>query len=197
LPVTAAEYELLCRLVQDDRTAFDAIYRQYFHPVYCNAIKITRDKEAAEDILQEVFITLWEKRKTISLEQSVGGWLFVLCYNKSVNLLRMKLRESSAYQLLQEPGADDIVDEMKYNLQWQILENAMAQLSPQKRKVFELCKIQGKTYEETASALQISKYTVKEYLSSAVSFVKEYVHHHLQSSVAVNTGIFIFLFANS
>ena len=195
--VTATEYELLCRLVQGDRTAFDVIYRQYFYPVYCNAVKITRDKDAAEDILQEVFIALWEKREAISLEQSVGGWLFVVCYNKSVNVLRKKLRQSLVYQQLEEPAEDNSVDTTNYNLQWQILEDAMAQLSPQKRKVFELCKIQGKTYEETASVLQISKYTVKEYLSASVSFLKEYVHHHPQSSVTVSSGIFSFILVNS
>ena len=191
------EEVLINQCIEWDKRAQNMLYKQFSSKMFSVCFRYARNREEAEDILQEVFITLWEKRKTISLEQSVGGWLFVLCYNKSVNLLRKKLRESSAYQILKEPITDDIVDEMKYNLQWQILENAMAQLSPQKRKVFELCKIQGKTYEETASALQISKYTVKEYLSSAVSFVKEYIHHHPQSSVAVNTGFFVFLFANS
>lgn len=193
MPVTANEYKLLCRLVNGDRHAFDAIYHQYFNAVYCNVLKITRDKEAAEDLLQEVFIALWEKRETISPEQSVGGWLFVISYNKSINLLRKKLRESIAYKQLQEPAEDVFEDRSDYNLQWKILEDAMSQLSPQKRKVFELCKIQGKTYEETALALRISKYTVKEYLSAAVSFLKEYVHRHPQSSVVATTGIFLFI----
>jgi RNA polymerase sigma-70 factor (ECF subfamily) len=70
-----------------------------------------------------------------------------------------------------------------------MLEEAMSRLSPQKRKVFELCKLQGKTYEETASVLQISKYTVKEYLTAAVGSVKEYVHQHPQSSVAVSSAV--------
>lgn len=192
---TTAELELLRHLIKGDRHAFDAIYRHYFHAVYCNALKITRDSAVAEDVLQEVFITLWEKKETINPDQSVGGWLFVLCYNKSVNLLRKKLRESIAYQQLQEPSED--IAAVDYNLQWQLLEEAMAQLSPQKRKVFELCKIQGKTYEETAIALQISKYTVKEYLSSSVSFLKEYVRLHPQSTVAVSSGIFFYMLTNS
>ena len=197
LLLTAHEYELLTSLVQGDRAAFDDIYRQYFHSVYCNAIKITRDKTAAEDVVQEVFITLWEKRDTISLEKSIGGWLFVSCYNKSVNLLRKKLRESAACKELVTPDMDSMSDEEQFGLQWQLLENAMAQLSPQKRKVFELCKLQGKTYEETASALHISKYTVKEYLSASVSFLREYVQQHTQqSSVATSTGIFMLLAAN-
>lgn len=197
MSVSAGEYELLSRLANGDRNAFDGIYRQYFHAVYRNAVKITRDAVSAEDVLQEVFISLWEKRETISLQQSVGGWLFVLCYNKSINLLRKKLRDSVACQQLQDLDVDDTMDDTKYELQWSLLEDAISQLSPQKRKVFELCKIQGKSYEETASALQISKYTVKEYLSASVSFLKEYVHHHPETSIVATTGIFFFMLNNS
>ena len=183
------EEEILCRLAKGNRQAFDAIYRQYFHAVYCNALKITREVSAAEDVLQEVFIALWQKKETIETERSVGSWLFVVCYNKSVNILKKKLRESLAHQQMQQVTEDSSEETIYYNLQWEMLEEAMAQLSPQKRKVFELCKLQGKSYEETATTLHLSKHTVKEYLSAAVSFVKEYVHQHPQSSVAVTTGL--------
>ena len=60
----------------------------------------------------------------------------------------------------------------------QLLTEAINQLSPQKRKVLELCKLQGKTYEETARELHISRHTVKEYLASAISHVKGYIRQH-------------------
>jgi RNA polymerase sigma factor (sigma-70 family) len=94
--ISSNDNKLLIGLVQGNRKAFDAIYRQYFHAVYCNALKLTRDAAASEDMLQEVFIALWEKRATIDTTRSIGGWLFVICYNKSINILRKKLRESLA-----------------------------------------------------------------------------------------------------
>jgi len=191
---TANEYELLCRLIKDDRTAFDAIYRQYFHAVCQNALKITRDITVAEDVLQEVFITLWEKRKTIDINRSVAGWLFVICYNKSINQLRKKLQELMVRQKLQQSITEIFAtDEALYEQQWQLLENAISQLSSQKRKVFELCKLQGKTYEETAAILHISKYTVNEYLSAAMCFLKEHVKHQPESSVMATVGLFLYL----
>ena len=54
----------------------------------------------------------------------------------------------------------------------------MDQLSPQKRKVFELCKVQGRTYKKAAEELHISKYTVKEYLSEALISIKKYIGEH-------------------
>jgi len=173
---------LVCRLMAGDMRAFNEIYRLYFHPVFNNAVKLTRDQAVAEDILQEVFITLWEKRATIDPERSLAGWLFVLCYNRSINILRRRLRESLLYRQLPQPGESSTEDEVKFGIQWNILENAMSRLSPQRRRVFELCKLQGKSYEEAASELHISKYTVKEYLSAAVVAIKEYSLHHPEAT---------------
>ncbi len=178
------EKELACRLITGDIEAFNEIYQKYFHPVYYNALKITRETPVAEDVPQEVFIALWEKRQTIDPEKSLAGWLFILCYHKSVNILRRKLRESLIYKELQAPEESSMEEEIKYGTQWKVLENALSCLSPQRRRVFELCKLQGKTYEEAAMELRISKYTVKEYLSAAVASIKEYTLHHSGSAVA-------------
>lgn len=191
LPIAChTEKELACRLITGDMEAFNEIYQRYFHPVYCNALKIIRETPVAEDVLQEVFITLWEKRATIDPENSLAGWLFIVCYHKSVNILRKKLRESLLYKNLQPPSLqppeeNSMEEEIRYGTQWKILENALSCLSPQRRKVFELCKLQGKTYEEAALELRISKYTVKEYLSSAVASIKEYSLHHPGSTAAL------------
>ena len=174
--------ELARRLIAGDIAAFDEVYRRNFHPVYCNALKITREVSLAEDALQEVFIILWEKRSTIDPEKSLAGWLFIICYHQSINILRKKLRESLLYKGLQQPDEYSMEEEIKYGKQWKILENALSSLSPQRRRVFELCKLEGKTYEETALELRISKYTVKEYLSSAVAAIKEYSLHHSGSA---------------
>jgi RNA polymerase sigma-70 factor (ECF subfamily) len=185
------EKMLVRRLVAGDIAAFNEIYRFYFHPVYSNAVKITRDTAVAEDILQDVFITLWEKRDTIDPERSLAGWLFVLCYNRSINILKKRLRESLLYRQLPPSAENSAEEEIKFGIQWNILENAMSNLSPQRRRVFELCKLQGKSYEQAAAELHISKYTVKEYLSAALSSIKEYSRHHPETSVLLLPLIFL------
>lgn len=189
---TKTDYELLTRLIEGDTKSFDLIYKTYVQAVYANALKITRNKVLAEDIVQEVFIALWEKRTTIDATRSVGNWLFVVCYNKAVNLLRKQLHEAAALnglpQPVTEPGGSAVIE-----MQWQLLEQAIASLSPQKRRVFELCKLQGKSYEETAKAMQLSKHTVKEYLSAAVVCIKEHIQLHPESSVALVAGALFFL----
>jgi len=189
---TEQENILISRLIKGDMEAFNDIYRLYFHPVYCNALKITRDIPVAEDILQEVFTTLWEKRETLDAGKPLGGWLFVICYNKSVNILRKRLRESFLHKQLQQPDDSGPEEEMRFSAQWTILEKALSCLSPQRRRVFELCKLQGKTYEEAATELRISKYTVKEYLSAAIVSIKEYSMRHPESTALLVPVLFFF-----
>jgi RNA polymerase sigma factor (sigma-70 family) len=176
--IKSADYEHVICLRLGEVQAFDALYGKYHRLVYANIFKLVKEAEATEDILQEVFIALWENRLAIEAGQSVAGWLFVVSYNKSIAYLKRALRQS----LIQiELGAEIYPDENEVSLkdrQLQLLEEAIQHLSTQKRRVFELCKLQGKTYEEAANELNISKHTVKEYLSLAITGIKEYIKNH-------------------
>ena len=184
------EEDLLSRLGKDDMQAFDELYWKYQKAVYQNVYKLTRDTGITEDIVQEVFIGLWEKRNTIDINRSVAGWLFVSSYNRSINTLKKKLKGSLAYQSLGKEDTGPAYDQSVADVQLSILEKAITELSPQKRRVFEICKLQGRSYEEAAAEMNISKHTVKEYLSAAVSFIKEYVRQHPELGINA-TALFI------
>jgi RNA polymerase sigma-70 factor (ECF subfamily) len=184
--------ELITRLQNDDKEAFNELYRKYHSPIYYNILKLTRDSVVAEDIVQEVFITLWEKRHDLNVEQGISGWLFVVSYNRSISYLKKKLKESLAQTALQQ-NSENTTDagNSLFNIQMGILERAIEQLSPQKRRVFELCKLQRKTYAEAANELHISKHTVKEYLSGAVISIKNYVKHYPEYYVIFFSAIYL------
>lgn len=175
--------ELAIRLRNDDKEAFNSLYQNYHSAIYYNVLKLTRDFSIAEDIVQEVFITLWEKRRQIDPEQEISGWLFAVSYNKSVRYFKQRVKESLAQKELKQTD-DDTIDAAKDldNVRINVLEKAIEKLSPQKRKVFELCKLKGRTYEEAAEELKLSKHTVKEYLSGAVISIKEYIRQHPENS---------------
>lgn len=181
------EEELLSRLGKDDMQAFDELYWKYQKAVYQNVYKLTRDSIIAEDIVQEVFISLWEKRSTIDTGRSVAGWLFVSSYNRSVNALKKRLKESLVYKKAEARGAEPEYDKAAIEIQLSVLEKGIAQLTVQQRRVFELCKLQGRSYEETAAELKISKHTVKEYLSAAIASLKEFVRQHPGLSMVISS----------
>ena len=183
---------LITRLQNDEKEAFNELYHKYHSAIYYNIFKLTRDAIIAEDIVQEVFIALWEKRYNLDIEQGISGWLFVVSYNKSITYLKRKLKESLAQTVLQQ-NIENITDagNSLANTQISILEKAIEQLSPQKRRVFELCKLQRRTYTEVADELQISKHTVKEYLSGAVISIKNYVKQYPEYSVIFFSALYL------
>jgi len=172
-------HDLAIRLRNDDIEAFNSLYWKYHNAIYANALKIIKDPLLAEDITQDVFVTLWERRDTIDPKQDIAGWLFVVSHHKTIDQLKRKLRQALAEKVLQsvieypDPFEKDITLE-----QIGALEKAVDQLSPQKRKAFELCKVKRITYEKAAEEMHISKYTVKEYLSEAIISIKKYIGQH-------------------
>ncbi len=170
------EREFILRLRSGDVHAFDSLYHAYHGMVYANIFKLTKDESATKDILQEVFICLWEKRRMINPDKDVSGWLFVVSYNRALTWLRRSMRTADVYAKASEEPV--VADNGHHEAQMELLKAAMGQLSPQKRKVFELCKLHGKSYDETARELQLSKHTVKEYLSASLACIREYVRKH-------------------
>ena len=181
--------DLASRLRNNDINAFNTLYWEYHAAVYANTLKLIKDTTLAEDIVQEVFVTLWAKRHTIDPEQDIAGWLFVISHHKTVDQLKRKLKQALARKNL-NIFTDDHSITVNADLKEEQLcaiEEAMDHLSPQKRKVFELCKVQGRTYKMAAEELHISKYTVKEYLSEALVSIKKYIGEQPRQ-----TGIIIF-----
>ena len=161
------------RLKVDDADAFDALYRRYNQPLYGNILKLTRDTEAAQDILQEVFIVLWEKRQLIDVNQPVANWLFSISYYKSIRHLKQVLKNPVLFKDIEWNGLTDHEPEREPNENnIDAVKNAIQQLSPQKQKVLIRCKLAGKTYKEVAEELHISRYTVKEYLALAITSLR-------------------------
>lgn len=162
-----------------DAQTFDELYVSCNEALYRNILKYTKEPVAAKDILQDVFVQLWEKRGKInSGSTTVTGLLFVISYHMCVDYTRKKLREEEARRLLHTA---DVYSSDRYSVTGReedamaLLEKAMRRLSPQKRRTLTLCKLQGKTYVEAARELHISPHTVKEYLSTAIDSLNSYM----------------------
>lgn len=156
--------------------AFEIIYRKYSQSIYSNILKIIRQPEKAEEILQDVFVALWENREKINTHQSVAGWLIVVSYNKSITLLQKQVKDKL---LLIGELPENVPDNMEMDgavieHQIGIINEAIQNLPDKRREVFSLCKLEGKTIEETAQILDISFNTVKSHLQAATKYVKSY-----------------------
>lgn len=183
------ELQLIKKMAEGDMNSFDAIYWKYYKAVHGNILKLVQDNASAEDILQDVFLSFWENREKIDAARSLAGWLYVTSYNRSMTFLKRRLREKITPVLHAEDLVEIPIGQPLAEIRLKELERAINTLSPQKQKVFYMCKLKGLSYEETADLMKISRHTVKEYLTAAFRSIKE----QMMKSPSVGLVAWIFL----
>lgn len=177
-----------------DLDAFDSLYHQYHHAVYANILKIVQQQEAAEDLLQEVFMALWENRHKLHADK-VSGWLFVTSFNKSLKHLRKKEKDASVsleQAVLPDSFEEDLLQEDIYSMKLAMVEEAINQLPDRKKEVFKLCRYEGKSYDEVAGMLGISAASVKDYLKQSTRFIKDYIASHPSETSLMASSVLAF-----
>jgi RNA polymerase sigma-70 factor (ECF subfamily) len=180
------EQQILLRLANGDLKAFDSIYLKYADLLLAQTTKITKDRFVAEDIIQDVFVRLWERRSEFATYQKISGWLFLSTFNASMNYLKKVARESKRHEAFEQNRIDpDINDLAKQEAQHALIEVAIHQLPPQRKQVFTLCKYEGMTYDDVAAKLSISKNTVKDHLKKANESIKNYILQEKDQALAV------------
>jgi RNA polymerase sigma-70 factor (ECF subfamily) len=198
MAVIDSETEQLSGLALGQMPAFEALYHRYKQPVFANIRKMVPDPDAAEDLLQEVFIALWENRQALDPAKGAGGWLFVVSYNKAASYLKKKLREAAILEpetdLAELAVADELADEELYTTQLALVEEAVAHLPARKQAVFRLCRFEGKSAEEVAAATGISVASVRDYLKQSTRFIREYIHlGHAPTQALAVAGLLVLL----
>lgn len=180
------EYSLLKRLKEDDTSAFMQLYDHYHRPLYVYILRFVKIPGTAEDILQDVFLKVWEVRDRIKPDVSLNAYLYKISRNKVYKLLKeIGKSEETRFKFLQQLG--NYVEAPHLQLQWkqyhEVLQQAISQLPPQRQRVFKLCREQGKTYDQAATELGISKNTIKEHMVAATRFIKEHISRHTDISL--------------
>lgn len=179
--------------VQMDLEGFDELYHQYHQAVYANIWKIVKQHEAAEDILQEVFLAMWENKEKLDAAK-VAGWLFVTSFNKSVKYLKKKEKEQASFNttgLYTDILQEEPLNEELYSFRLSMVEEAVKHLPERKREVFRLCRYEGKSYDEVADALGISVPSVKDYLKQSTRFIKAYIASRYASRAITITSLLL------
>ncbi len=170
-----SEKELVLLLNQGDEPAFEQLYHLYSVRILKKLIALLKDEEIAKEVLQDIFITLWEKRRHIDAERSLRSYLFRIAENRIVDVFRKasrdrKLRERLvSLSLTPSSQTEEIV---LFKESSTILQQAINTLPPQRKKIFILCRVEGKTYEEAGTMMGISPGTVNDHMVKAMRAIK-------------------------
>ncbi|PUV21779.1 sigma-70 family RNA polymerase sigma factor [Sphingobacterium sp. DR205] len=170
------EKEMLSDLRLGSQTAFRQIYSLYSGRIYLNIRKMVKSEQDAAELLQEVFIKVWDKRELIDIEQSFRSYLFQIAKYTVYNFIRKNNLEKQiqAYLSLHNTQLYTHVEEQlneKQDEQW--LSQTIEQLPPQRRLIYRLCKIEGKSYAEVSTLLRISTSTINDHIVKATKYIKE------------------------
>jgi RNA polymerase sigma-70 factor (family 1) len=166
-----SEEDLMDLLRQDSLGAFREIYLRNWKALYAEAYKRLKDKDQAEEIVQDLFATLWNKRSTIQVNESLAGYLYssigyrVIDYYRR-ELIRQKHRQALKVTYTEADYSTEnniMVKDLEYSINM-----AVGQLPDKCRSVYELSRVSHKSNKEIAEHLGISEKTVENHLTRAL-----------------------------
>ncbi|MEY3480231.1 MAG: hypothetical protein RIQ71_1006 [Verrucomicrobiota bacterium] len=165
----AEEFDLLRRIAQRERAAFEALYGRYVNILYATALKFVKEDADAQDVVQDVFIQIWDKAKLYDPAKGKPlTWALTLTRNRSIDRIRAiqrrtRLRDEFEQETVMDEsaGVREALSGVDASEKGQILRAAVSQLSPQQKKVIELAYFGGLTQTEIAEKLGEPLGTVK------------------------------------
>ena len=180
------EKELLLLLKHGHEAAFEKIYKLYSPRLFGNIYKMVKSQATAQEILQEVFIKIWNNRGGLDPERCFRSYLFRIAENIVYDFFRKVARDKKMQSRLLALAIEhyEHIEEMllrKENAL--ILQKAIDSLSPQRHEVFRLCKLEGKSYDEVSKQLGISASTISDHIVKANKAVREYLIDHMDMTI--------------
>ncbi|GEO06011.1 DNA-directed RNA polymerase sigma-70 factor [Adhaeribacter aerolatus] len=172
---TLADQVLFDLVKSEDEAAFKEIYERYFDVLYIHAYKRLQNKEEAQDVIQEVFAALWDKREHISLTSSLPAYLFTAVRNRILNNLAHRKYELSYLQSLQQfinQGVCQTDHLVRENQLQTLIEKEIAALPPKMQEVFSLSRNAHLSHKEIAAELNLSEQTVKKQVNNALRILR-------------------------
>jgi len=167
--LTEKEIEILAlEISRSNRSAFDRLFRCFYTPLVQFAFRFTRDKDAACDIVQEAFISLWNNRQTLDPDQSLQAFIYKIVRNRALNYLRdysaktVELNDS-VHNLKTDTKQIDSNEHLKVKFrEW------ISELPDRQREAFKLSRYDGLDHEEIAGVMSVSVKTVNNHIVEAL-----------------------------
>lgn len=195
--ISLSDENLLSLIQNNQDEAFQFLFKKYYSRLLAYAIRFVKEKEIAEDIIQEVFMSFWEKRQLLK-SISLSSLLFCMVRNASINYLKQKVLvdkfpieyienidgEEKLYSLDFALSADEetLYEELRKRIQ-----EALSILPERSREIFLLSRFKGLKNKEIASKLEISTTAVEKHISKSLKKISSY----LKDNVNYNDYIII------
>jgi RNA polymerase sigma-70 factor (ECF subfamily) len=185
--------ELLARLKNGDMLAFDQVYELYSHKLFSFVFKILKNEAEADDIVQEVFVKIWESRWSLVDFKLLNSYIFTIAYNHSIDHIRKRISNNKYLEHLKNSAVVNftptIISQIEFNELHNQVEKLIANLPERQKQVYLLHREEGLTYPEIAEKMGISKNTVENHMVKALKYLRQ----NIDNSLLINT-LFVSLF---
>jgi len=170
-----SDQELISLFQTGDRIAYAEIFERYSRVLLRHAFRLLNNKTEAEDVVQEVFVLLWERRESIHLNGALSSYLYSSVRNRIFNLLshqKVVLKYAESFNQFIVDGYNVTEDAVRERELANLIEREIDLLPERMREVFLLNKKQGLTYAEIGEQLNISPETAKQQVYKATKILK-------------------------
>jgi RNA polymerase sigma factor (sigma-70 family) len=177
---------LLEQLKQGSEPAFNSLYMEYSKPLYKRVFMVIKDEDKTEEIIQDIFLKIWQTRQTINPDLSFKSLLYTIANNLAYDFLRKIARDKRLIACLLLNATDYYMhteEVLMVNETERVLQEALNKLSPQQKLVFTLCKLEGKSYEEAGAQLGITTATVNSHIVKSSRYIRGYLVKNLELSI--------------
>ncbi|MCK8524269.1 RNA polymerase sigma-70 factor [Aquimarina sp. D1M17] len=156
---------------------FESVFKEYFKVLTIHAKKYVLDLDIAKDITQETFVKLYEKREELVIHTSLKSFLYTAVRNRcldyiKLNKIRQNHKDAIAYQSATNSEEEEEDKEIRITELKQKIHKVIQTLPSQNQKIFMLSRFEGKTNQEIADELNISKRTVETHISNALKKIR-------------------------
>jgi RNA polymerase sigma-70 factor (ECF subfamily) len=182
------EYELVSQLVKGDARAFTEVFELYKDTVFAFAYSLTKSRETAEEVVQDVFLKLWERRAHVKVDTSFTAYVKTITYNQVIDFFRKAKTDRNLQQRIYKK----VEDLRSGSEEWllgkeleKLYHQAIEQLSPQQKKAYLMSRERDMSYEEIAAELQLSRNTVRNHIAEAIRSIRQYVSSNSDLAILV------------
>ena len=177
----ANNLELIDLIRKGDQSAFRELFDRFYQLLLAVAINLLGDLNQAKDVVQEVFINIWNKRESINIHSAVEPFLKRSVINRSLNRIKARKHTVPEDTLASTPYQDRGHQKLEAQDLENIIQSALNSLPERCRTIFILKRIEGMTLKEIAQQLDISTKTVENQITKALKVLKEAVQPYLEN----------------
>ena len=180
------DIELILLINQEDEQAFTEIYNRYWEKMASYAVRLTKSEEEAADIVQEIFVSFWNRRGALSIKSTLGAYLIRSTRNLCLRYIERNIHTDNFLEKI----ADHVTDasqNIEENISLKELQDnidlGIAKLPRKMREVYLLSRDEQLSYREIAEKLNIAEGTVKKQISNALKIIAESLNGKLSAAM--------------